>query len=163
MTVEELQKLLEARSEDEHLEFKEAKGSYDFESLVDYCVALANEGGGRFVLGVTNTPPRKIVGSKAFDVPERTVAGIHERIHLKIVWHELVRPEGRVLVFEVPSRPQGQPVHYKGRYLMRVGEELVPMSPDQLKRIFDEGQPDFIELPAKADCGEPSSPIRGPA
>lgn len=154
MTIEELKKLLEARSEGEHLEFKEAKGNYEFENLVDYCVALANEGGGRFVLGVTNTPPRKIVGTKAFDVPERTVAGVYERIHLKILWHELTSPEGRVLVFEVPSRPHGQPIHYRGRYLMRVGEELVPMSPDQLKRIFDEGRLDFCELPAKLDCGE---------
>lgn len=154
MTLEELEVLLNARSEDEHLEFKEAKGKYEFEILVDYCVALANEGGGRFVLGVTNTPPRKVVGTKAFDIPERTVGGIYERIHLKIVWNEVMHPDGRVLVFEVPSRPKGQPVQYKGRYLMRAGEELVPMTPDQLKKIFAEGEPDFIDLPAKAGCGE---------
>lgn len=28
------------------LEFKEAKTNFHFEKLVDYCVALANEGGG---------------------------------------------------------------------------------------------------------------------
>src|ERR1039458_9338008 len=127
MTLEELEVLLNARSEDEHLEFKEAKGKYEFETLVDYCVALANEGGGRFVLGVTNTPPRKVVGTKAFDIPERTVGSIYERIHLKIVWNEAIHPNGRVLIFEVPSRPKGQPVHYNGRYLMRAGDELVPM------------------------------------
>jgi ATP-dependent DNA helicase RecG len=33
--------------ENEHLEFKEAKGGYEFEKLVKYCVAIANEGGGR--------------------------------------------------------------------------------------------------------------------
>lgn len=27
---------------------------------------------------------------------------------------------------------------------MRVGEDLVPMSPDQLRKIFDEGKPDFL-------------------
>lgn len=154
MTPEELKPFLEIRSEGEHLEFKEAKGSYEFETLVDYCVALANEGGGRFILGVTNTPPRKVVGTKAFDIPERTVGGIYERLHLKILWHEIPHPDGRVLVFEIPSRPKGQPMQYKGRYLMRAGEELVPMTPDQLKRIFDEGQPEFIDLPAKAGCGE---------
>jgi len=30
--------------ENEHLEFKEAKQHYDFELLVKYCAALANEG-----------------------------------------------------------------------------------------------------------------------
>lgn len=29
-----------SRPEDEHLEFKEAKNSYEFENLVGYCVAL---------------------------------------------------------------------------------------------------------------------------
>ncbi|MBI3551068.1 MAG: ATP-binding protein [Elusimicrobia bacterium] len=154
MTPPELQKLLESRSEGEHLEFKEARNSYEFETLVDYCVALANEGGGYFILGVTNTTPRRVVGTKAFDVPERTVGGIYERIHLKVAWHEIAHAEGRVLAFEVPPRPQGQPMHYKGRYLMRAGEELVPMTPDQLKKIIEEGQPDFIELPAKLGCNE---------
>ena len=154
MTVAELNALLLARSESEHVEFKEAKNRYDFEELVGYCVALANEGGGRMVLGVTDAPPRRVVGTKAFDVPERTVAGIHERIHLKVVWQEIPHPDGRVLVFEVPPRPQGQPIHYGGRYFMRAGWSLAPMSPDQLRRIFDEGRVEWIEQPAKRGCSE---------
>ena len=43
-----------ATPEGSHIEFKEAKGEYRFEKLLDYCVALANEGGGRVVLGVTD-------------------------------------------------------------------------------------------------------------
>ena len=70
--------------EDEHLEFKEAKNSYEFEELVKYCVALANEGGGWMVLGGTNKPPRKVVGSRAFENLERTKSGLIERLHLRI-------------------------------------------------------------------------------
>jgi len=154
MNLAELETLLTARSEREHVEFQEAKNNFHLEKLVDYCVALANEGGGRIVLGVTDKPPRRVVGTKAFDIPERTVAGIHERIQLKISWAEVPHPQGRVLVFEVPSRPIGHPLHYEGRYWMRAGEELVPMTPDQLKRILAEGQPDFIEQAAREDCGE---------
>ncbi|MBI4676607.1 MAG: putative DNA binding domain-containing protein [Elusimicrobia bacterium] len=154
MTPQELDALLNVRSESEHLEFKEAKNRYDFEELVGYCIALANEGGGLMVLGVTDKPPRQVVGTKAFDVPERTVAGIFERIHVKVLWHEIPHPRGRALVFEVPSRPVGQPLEYKGRYLMRAGEKLAPMSPDQLKRILDEVRPDFCEQPARIGCGE---------
>lgn len=51
--------------EDEHREFKEAKNNFHFEKLVKYCAALANESGGSIVLGVTDKPPRKIVGSRA--------------------------------------------------------------------------------------------------
>ncbi len=154
MTDAELNALLDVRSENEHIEFKEAKNSFHFEKLVDYCVALANEGGGRMVLGVTDKRPRKVVGTLAFELPEKTVAGIHERIHLKILWQEIAHADGRVLVFDVPSRPVGHPLHYDGRYLMRAGEELVAMTPDQLKRIIDEGRPEFIDLAAKSGCTE---------
>lgn len=152
MSPGELNALLLARSESEHVEFKEAKNRFDFEELVAYCVALANEGGGKMVLGVTDTPPRLVVGTKAFDVPERTVAGIHERIQIKVDWEEIAHPDGRVLIFDVPSRPQGQPIHYSGRYFMRAGSSLVSMSPDQLKRIFDEGRVEFMARPARSGC-----------
>jgi ATP-dependent DNA helicase RecG len=35
------------------------------------------------------------------------------------------------------------PLQYNGAYWMRGGEDLVPMTPDKLKRIFDESGPDF--------------------
>ena len=151
-TVQQIDALLSIRSENECLEFKAAENRYDFEELVYYCVALANEGGGRMMLGITDKAPRRVVGTKAFDVPERTVAGLHERLRLKITCDEVAHPDGRVLVFHIPSRPMGQPVHYKGKYLMRAGEELVPMSPDQLKAIFAEGQPDWLSHAALTDC-----------
>lgn len=34
---------------------------------------------------------------------------------------------------------------------MRAGESLVPMSEDQLRRIFAEGQPDWLEEPSRSD------------
>ena len=105
MTVPELDALLSTRSEGEHVEFKEAKNNFHFEKLVAYCVALANEGGGRMILGVTDKPPRRVVGTLAFDVPEKTVAGIHKRIQIKVAWQKVAHPDGRVLVFEIPARP----------------------------------------------------------
>lgn len=153
-TVADIDALLLIRSEGEHLEFKEAKNSFEFEDLVDYCVALANEGGGRIMFGITDKPPRQVVGTKAFTVPERTVAGIHERLQCKVTFEEVSHPAGRVLIFHVPARPVGQPIHYKGRYLMRAGEELVPMSADQLKRIMAEGGPEWALQIAMSDCDE---------
>lgn len=128
--------------EGERLEFKEAKRDYDFEKLVKYCSALANEKGGKMVLGVTDRMPRSVVGSQAFEQIERTKAGLIERLRLRIDVEEINHPDGRVLVFHVPSRPVGMPVQYKG-YWMRGGEDLVQMTGDMLKRIFDEAGPDF--------------------
>ncbi|MBN2494931.1 MAG: ATP-binding protein, partial [Deltaproteobacteria bacterium] len=129
--------------EDEHLEFKEANSRFDFEVLVKYCCALANERGGRIVLGVTDQRPRRVVGSSAFVDIQRTQHGLLERLRLRIDAGEVIHPDGRVVVFTVPSRPVGVPLEYKGAYWMRSGDSLVAMTPDQLKRIFDEGQPDF--------------------
>jgi ATP-dependent DNA helicase RecG len=142
MTVEQLEKML-ASKEGEHCEFKEAKNSYEFENLVKYCAALANEGGGDFVLGVTDKRPRRIVGTRAFKQPERTRAGLIERLHLNIDFSVFDHPDGRVLVFHVPSRPLGTPVKYKGIYWQRQGDSLVPMSEDRLREIFAESGRDF--------------------
>ena len=80
ITVEQLQMWLDAR-ENEHLEFKEARSRYEFDDLVRYCVALANERGGHLILGVTDALPRRVVGSDAFPELERTKAGLFERLH----------------------------------------------------------------------------------
>lgn len=77
ISLSELQTWMDAR-EDEHLEFKEAKNRFDFEDLVKYCAALANEGGGRIILGVADRLPRAVVGSRAFPDLERTKAGLIE-------------------------------------------------------------------------------------
>lgn len=56
----------------------------------------------------------------------------------------------RVLVFSIPSRLKGTAYHLDGKYLMRSGESLVPMSEDQLRKIFAEGKPDWLEKHSKA-------------
>jgi len=154
VTLEQLKAWIKA-SEDEHLEFKEAKERFDFEKLVKYCVALANEGGGRIILGITDKKPRKVVGSRAFQNLERTKSGLIERLCLRVEAESLNHPDGRVLVFNVPSRPIGTPVQYKGAYWMRGGEDLVPMTPDMLKKIFAESQPDFsAQICSKASVAD---------
>ena len=50
---EQLRQWLEA-PEGARLEFKEARRNYHFEKLLRYCVALANEGGGQILLGVSD-------------------------------------------------------------------------------------------------------------
>jgi hypothetical protein len=57
---------------------------------------------------------------------------------------EVAHPQGRVLVFQVPSRPLGTAYHLDGRYLMRSGEALVPMSEDRLRSVFAEGKKPWL-------------------
>lgn len=130
-------------TESEHVEFKEAKNNFHFEELADYCCALANEGGGSIVLGVTDAKPRSIVGTKAFSPTDRTKIGLFDRLRWRIEVAEISAPEGRVLSFIVPGRPHGRPMNCKGRYLMRAGSSLQPMSVEQISTILAEAQIDF--------------------
>lgn len=129
--------------EDEHLEFKEAKNQYNTDKLIRYCSALANERGGKMILGVTDKKPRRVVGTKAFHESNDVKAKLVDKLKLRIEVSEVAHPDGRVLVFEVPPRPIGTPIACDGAYLMRAGEDLVPMTPDMLGRIFDEAGPDY--------------------
>ena len=140
--VEHLQ-LWMAEPEAERLEFKEAKSSFDYDKLAKYCSALANEGGGRIILGVTDRRPRRVVGSHAFLEPGRTVAQLTRSLQFRIEFEEIQHPDGRVLVFTAPPHMLGVPVQHEGIYWARAGDELRPMPPDQLRRIFDEAAPDF--------------------
>lgn len=63
ITVAQIDLWRSAPSETQILEFKEAKTTFDREKLNEYCVAIANEGGGHLVLGVADAMPRAVVGS----------------------------------------------------------------------------------------------------
>lgn len=129
--------------EGERLEFKSARNRYDFEELTKYCVALANEGGGMIILGVSDARPRQVVGTQAFQQPERTRSGLRERLHLDIDFEEIQHSDGRVLVFHVPRRPAGVAIQWDGRCWIRSGDSLVIMSPDRHREIYAEAGHDF--------------------
>jgi len=141
-TPEELQQWLD-EPEGSRLEFKEAKQHFDFEKLVHYCVAIANEGGGKVILGVTDRRPRRVVGTQAFAEPGRTESGLHERLSHRVPVEEVQTDDGRVLVVHVPARLPGTAWQDKGQYLKRAGDGLVGMPADELRSIFSETGPDF--------------------
>jgi ATP-dependent DNA helicase RecG len=129
--------------EGSRIEFKSASRSYHFEELAKYCVALANEGGGRIVLGVSDRRPREVDGTLAFKEPGRTEAGLFEALRRRIPIEEYFHKGKRVLIVYVPGRLPGTAWQYKGTFWMRAGDALVPMTDDQLRRIHEETGPDF--------------------
>lgn len=151
-SINELERLMSSPREGEHLEFKEAKNQFDTTKLYRYCVALANEGGGKFVLGVTDRSPRRVVGSKAFLNTSDIQAKIFEKLRFRVDVEELDHPDGRVVIFHIPSRPTGTAYQFEGAYLMRSTEDTVSMTEDQLRRIFSEGKADWLTQIAMKEC-----------
>ena len=80
VTIEEL---LNAK-EGEQYQFKEAKNRFDSGEAARCCCALANCGGGKLVFGITDKRPRKVVGSAAFEQPERTRKGLIDKLKVMV-------------------------------------------------------------------------------
>ena len=129
--------------EGNHYEFKEAKNRYDFEEAVKYCCALSNCGGGKLVLGISDKRPRQVVGSNAFEQPERTRKGLMDKLHVRVDFQLYEHENKRVLVFEIAGHPLGLPIQVDGIAWWRDGDSLVPMPQEVLREIYAESGHDF--------------------
>ena len=159
-TVEQLKN---ARESENKVEFKRAEGgnfAYDGGSrtkpaerrrcILGYVVALCNENGGSLVLGMEDKYPHKVVGTmQSINALGDLEAAIYRDARIRPDVYELFENEetksGRVVVIDVPPRPIGQVFKFEDVPLMRVGEELTPMSESQYRRIVEEQEPDFSE------------------
>ena len=112
--------------------------------VLGYVVALANEKGGKLVLGMADHYPHEVVGS---DFAEGVVGNledeIYSRLGIRVKTEELYEKGLRVLVISVPSRPTGRLLKFEGVALMRVGESLREMSDTEMFSILSEQEPDF--------------------
>jgi ATP-dependent DNA helicase RecG len=141
-TAEEFNRFLSA-AEGDRLEFKAAQNRYGFDELVRYCVALANGGGAKMILGVTDSRPRRVVGTSAFPEPGRTETDVFGRTGHQVRIEEYLHEGGRVLIVHVPGRSPGTAWSERGTYWTRVGESLIPMTDDQLRTVHNEVASDF--------------------
>ena len=139
MTVEEL---LESK-EGESIQFKEAKNRFDSGEAARCCCALANCGGGKLVFGITDERPRRVVGSSAFNQPERTRKGLIDKLKIMIDFQLYEYQGKRVLVLDVASRPLGLPVQTDGIAWWYEGDSLIPMPEEIRRKIYAEAGFDF--------------------
>jgi ATP-dependent DNA helicase RecG len=156
ITIDILKKLKE--SEDK-VEFKKGEGgniSYDGGSkpkpserrrcILGYVIALCNEGGGYLVIGMSDNYPHEVIGTKqSFNAIGELESKIYTDTSIRPKVYELFENEKRVLVIEVPSRPAGKVFKFEDVPLMRVGEELKPMSDGVYLKIIQEQEPDFSQ------------------
>lgn len=152
--IEKLHALQQLQVENEIVEFKEAKTSFDFEKLGQYFSALSNEANlknvacGWLVFGIENKH-HTIVGTKyKANKPEleslkKLIADkVSNRISF-IEIHELILPEGRVLLFQIPPAPAGIPVSFEGHYYGRDHESLVALNIEEQERIRAQSNHDW--------------------
>jgi ATP-dependent DNA helicase RecG len=141
-----LAELMALPAETEWVEFKEAKNNYDFDDLGKYFSALNNEANLKgepwawLVFGIKDKP-KTIVGSnyrptrKHLDSLKKEIANLtNNRLTFEEI-HEVIRPEGRVVMFQIPSALRGVPTAWKGHYYGRDNEALVPLSIHEFEQI----------------------------
>ena len=139
--------------ENEVIEFKRAGNDYSTDKIGKYFSALSNETNLRnierswLVFGVDNKT-RKIFPSDYRPESERLQSlkmQIAENTEPSITFrdiHELITPEGRVILFEIPVAPQGLAIAWKGHYYARAGESLTSLSMDKLDEIRNQTSAD---------------------
>ena len=153
MNIEDLKSLKE--SEDK-VEFKEAKHNFPWaggehtdqterrKCYLGYVVALANEGGGKLIMGMKDKIPHEVVGT---DFSEGLIGNLidetYERLGIRVKTEELWENKKRILIIHVPSRPVGKTLKFEGVPLMRTGESLRNMSDEEMFSILSEQEPDF--------------------
>lgn len=159
-TIDQLKSL---RESEDKVEFKRGEGgnvAYDGGNrvkpaerrrcILGYVTALCNENGGALVIGMEDLPPHRVCGTKqcenALGQLESDVyrdTGIRPKVYE--LYEDAEKQVGRVLVIEVPARPIGKVYKFEDVPLMRVGEELKPMSDAKLLSIIQEQEPDYSE------------------
>ena len=142
---ERLVTLLALASENEVVEFKEAKKSYDFTKLGKYFSALSNEANLKrqpaawLVFGVNDH--RQVVGSNYrrqrndLDSLNKEIADKTTNRITFIAIHEVQHEQGRVIMFEIPAAPKGIPISFEGHNYGRDGESLSALNMEEYERI----------------------------
>lgn len=118
--------------------------------ILGYVTALCNEKGGSLVIGMEDKYPHKVVGTRQDENSTGELeANIYRDTGIRPKIYELYEDEaekkGRVLVIDVPPRPAGTVFKFEDVPLMRVGEELKPMSDEVYLSIIQENEPDFSQ------------------
>lgn len=142
-----LQELLALPAETEWVEFKAARGEFDFDQLGRYFSALSNEAClytqafGWLVLGVTNEHPRHTCGTRykeSQDALNKLKHEIAQETNHQLTFHgihELCVEDQRVLLFQIPASINGVPTEWRGRVYGRHGESVSPLSLSEIDRI----------------------------
>ena len=146
--------------ENEIVEFKEAKPSYDTDKIGRYFSALSNEANlrqqqnGWLVFGVSETRDKHLVGTNykkgdrsllekfKYEIARFSTGGItfDEITELELT-HE--GKSYRVLMFKVPAAATGIPTAWHEAYYGRAGESLIPLSQDKIDRIRAQERQDW--------------------
>lgn len=151
MSEDELQELitnfLSLPSESEWIEFKVATSNYDLDDLGRYFSALSNEANlkgqesGWLVFGVSNKPPRQVVGSNyRLQAPglDRLKGEIAKQTNHQITFqdiHVVNSSAGRVVLFQIPPAPRGIPTEWNGKVYGRHGESISTLSLQEIDQI----------------------------
>lgn len=134
------------KPENEIIEFKEAKNSYDFSKIGKYFSALSNEANlhgqphAWLVFGVVDKT-RELVNStfrsqrKDLDSLKGEIANKTNGRVTFIEIHELIVDGKRIIMFQIPAAPKGLPVTFDGHYYGRDGEELSALNLEEIERI----------------------------
>jgi ATP-dependent DNA helicase RecG len=150
----QLREIMLLPTETECIEFKEVKNDYNFDKIGRYFSALSNEANlhgtpaGWLIFGVTDRPPRRIVGSNyrhthpGLDHLKEEIARHTNHQTTFAAIHELTVDGKRVVMFEIPPAARGIPTTWDGVAYGRIHESLKPLALYEIEEIRNQAPQD---------------------
>jgi ATP-dependent DNA helicase RecG len=145
--LQELLKTLIAGWEHETVEFKQGGKGYSTDDIGKYFSALSNEANLRgmdhayLIFGV-HDKNKKVIGTDYRNESKTKLQGLKHQVAQDISTHttfsniyEFEANKKRVLIFEIPPAPLGQPIAWKGFWYCRAGESIAPLDLSKLDKI----------------------------
>ena len=146
--------------ENEIVEFKEAKSSFNTDKIGKYFSALSNEANlrqvqcGWLVFGVSEDKEKHLVGTHfkegSKSLLEQFKGEISRSTTGHITFDEIIElslfcdgKEYRVLMFRIPAAATGIPTEWNGSIYGRAGENLILLQQDKIDRIRFQSQFDW--------------------
>ena len=147
-TIEQLQMM---RESEDRVEFKKGeRGNVSYNGgsktepsdrrrcILGYVTALCNEKGGTMVIGMHDSYPHKVIGTKQC---ENAIGQLESDIYrdsgIRTDVYELFEDDKRVLVIDVPPRPRGRVFKFEDVALMREMPNMtifVPCDPTEMEK-----------------------------
>lgn len=142
MNIKDLKHLLTC-SENETIEFKEAKHQFDKKELGKYVSALSNEANlkniasGWLILGIKDD--KTLVGTefcRSLDEKNELKRYVSEQsnCYIQEIYDAIIDGK-RILFFQIPAADKGTPTSWKGHYYGRDGSSLVALKLSKIENI----------------------------
>ncbi|MDR0804034.1 MAG: putative DNA binding domain-containing protein [Rickettsiales bacterium] len=145
MNYDQLESLIK-NPETENVEYKTSVSSFNNHrhSIYNYCVGIANSGGGYVIIGYNEDTKQPVGIKESFDAQkckENIFSKTNNRLQVDI--YNVINAGKNFICIKIPNRKTGEFFEHGSKAYKRVGQQLIAMDDDDKRKILLETAPDW--------------------